>query len=121
MKKHIRDFIIFIILFGSLFLFIPSSNKERCLLQEDFDNKYFYGVIIRKFYDHSQHSTPLIVMKNFKNNSIDTLYFSGDQSNSFEILKESDTIYKKAKSRTIFLKKANVLKVICKVNFGCKR
>lgn len=75
MKKRYKDLLIFAILFISLFYFIPSSNDQPCSVQKSFTELSFYGIVESKFVDRSQHSSPIIEIRNFENNRIDTVSF----------------------------------------------
>lgn len=118
MKKY-KSFIIFLVLFASLFYFIPIRENEKCIWQREFEHLNIYGIVKNKFIDSSQHSTPIIEIENLKSNLIDTLDFFGDSSNSFNRISILDTIYKRKLSNEILVKKNGAFEVIGRVDFGC--
>ncbi len=120
MKTNIIKFSIGVLMIVSLYFIIPSDKDGFCKYQKEFNKKEFLGLIVRKFYDHAQHSVPLIILRNLKNKSVDTIDFAGDTSSVFTNLTESDTIYKKANSNAILLKVNGNLKKVGNVDFDCK-
>jgi hypothetical protein len=119
MKKY-KYLIFFLLLFASLFLFIPFGGNDKCKWQQDFNTNFFFGVVVEKFLDSSQHSTPIVEVKDIKTGKIDTLDFFGDKSNVFLLINKLDTIYKTPGSNKIFLKKNKKVTTIGIVNFDCK-
>jgi hypothetical protein len=105
---------------ASLFFFIPFKMDEKCDWQNDFNKKLFEGVVVNKFIDSSQHSTPLIEIRNLKDNSIDSIDLFGDKSAVFDLINKYDTLYKPSKNNSVFVEDKNKLKLIGQVNFGCK-
>ena len=117
--KIYRYFFLFLLLFASLFLFIPFSGNDKCKWQQDFNANSFYGVVVEKFIDSSQHSSLIIEIKDIKTGKLDTLDFFGEKSNVFVLINKLDTIYKMPKSNKIFLKNRDKITTIGGVNFGC--
>jgi hypothetical protein len=119
MKTIYKELLVFLLLFASLFLFVPMSGNDKCKWQQDFNAVFFNGVVVGKFIDSFQHSTPIVEVKNFETGKIDTLYFLGDQSDVFTFINKQDTISKAPRSRIIYAKKSGKVTAIGSVNFGC--
>ena len=123
-KKKIRNIIaglIALILVPAMFYYVLTSDGgDRCQWQKDFDKSRYYGVITEKFYDHTQHSVPLVILKNIGKGGIDTIDFLGDSSSIFDSLKRSDTVYKNVNTSTVFVRLNGRLKKVGDVAFGCK-
>lgn len=120
MKKKHKDLLIFAVLFISLFFFIPSSKDQPCSLHRSFTELRFYGIVEKKFIDRSQHSSPIVEIRNFENDRIDTISFFFDRSKTFDLINQSDTVYKKTGNLEVHIKRENQPVVISKLDFGCE-
>jgi hypothetical protein len=119
-KSTYRYLIYFVVLFASLFLFMPFGGNDKCKWQQDFNTNFFYGVVVDKFIDSSQHSSLIVEVEDIKTGKLDTLDFFGDKSNVFVLVNKLDTIYKTTGSSEIFLKSSGKITKIGRVNFNCE-
>lgn len=104
---------------ASLFFFIPKRKNHKCLWQEDFDSITFFGVVVSKYIDSSQHYSPILEIEDLTTREIDTIYLFGDRSHTFEYLNRSDTIFKEAFSSQIQVKRNGTFKDLASIDFGC--
>lgn len=102
-----------------MFFFIPKEKNQKCLWQEDFDSLKFSGVVVKKYIDSSQHSSPIVEIEDLMTGKIDTIYLFGDRSNAFDYLNRSDTIFKVAFSRRIQVKRNGTFENLASIDFGC--
>jgi len=49
-RKRYRPIIAFLIFFAALFFLIPLGKKERCLWQENFNSRNYFGVVIDQLF-----------------------------------------------------------------------
>lgn len=119
MKSNYKSFLIFLVMVVSLFFFIPKGKNQKCLWQEDFESIKFSGVVIKKYIDSSQHSSPILEIEDLITGKINTIYLFGDRSNTFEYLNRSDTIFKEAFSSRIQVKRNGTFEDLAFIDFGC--
>ena len=89
----------------AVYFCVPSINYTNCLYGEDFRQIEFEGVVIRKYLDKSNHSTPIAELKNSKD-TIEEIHFFGDHSGLFDKITDGDSL-KKSKGTNEILKKIN--------------
>jgi len=102
------------------FFLTPNENEERSSWQNEFNNLNFSGVIVKKYLDHSQHSTPIIELKTLENNEINKIDLFGDRSSVFDDIKVGDTLVKKRNSDSVFIVLRGNLQLVGRANFLSK-
>ena len=114
-----KRLVIFLILVASLFLFIPNENVE-CIWQEEIESLEFDGIVVAKYTDSTNHSIPVLKIRNFSDNQIDTVYLFGDESGVFSIVNKADTIFKYKSSSIFYRRSSDSIEYLGQVNFGCE-
>lgn len=103
-KKH-KAIIFFGLFFIAVYFFVPSVNYTSCLYGEDFRQIEFEGVVVKKYLDKSDHSTPIAELKNLRD-SIEKIYLFGDHSGLFDRITDGDSLRKYTGTSEV-LKKVN--------------
>lgn len=80
-SKFYKFLAFFAIFFAIVYFIRPSSNYQQCWIEEKFLRTHFDGIILKKYLDHSQHSTPIVEIG--YNNNVDSLYFFGETIRNF--------------------------------------
>jgi len=105
LTKVNKAIIFFGLVFTAVYFCVPSVNYTNCLSGEHFRQIAFEGVVLRKYLDKSDHSTPIAELKNYKN-SIEKIYLFGDHSGLFDRIAAGDSL-KKNKGTIEILKMVN--------------
>jgi|SRR5690606_41004025 len=121
MKKIHKDFIVFILLMLPVIFVIDFDWNYKCSWQRKFDNLELKGVVKRRFIDTKQHSSRIIEIKSIQTGVVDTINLFGDESNTFYVIKELDTLSKSRNSNEVFIKIDGVFKSVGIVDFGCEK
>lgn len=74
LKKY-KYFIVIGIFLLLLYIGIPSINYTNCLSSQKFQILTIDGVVVKKYLDKSQHSTPIVEIEDSRG-CIDSIYFS---------------------------------------------
>lgn len=121
MKKYYKIVIPGILLVLFLIKIIPLMNiNSRCVTYDDFLNESFYGRVINKYIDSSQHSYMTVEILNLKDSVVKKLILDFDTTNLFNVLKLKDTIYKKKNDDSLFRIISGKKDFISRVDFGCE-
>lgn len=121
MKTIYKQLFVFLLMSASIFLIFPFKRNDRCKWQHDFNAISLNGVVLGKYIDSFQHSTPIVEVRNLKTSKIDTLDFLGDKSDAFTLINKLDTISKARGSSIIYTKKSGKVTAIGSVNFDCEK
>lgn len=105
---------------ASLFFFIPDDNS-RCIWQKEINTMQFYGIVEAKYLDSTQHSVPILKVRNIETDKLDTIALFGDRSDAFLLINIADTISKKTNSSEIYSVKEGQQVLVAKVDFGCEQ
>ncbi len=89
-----------------VYAIVPSVNYTNCLSNQKFQKLAFDGVVVDKYLDKSQHSTPIVEIRNFEGR-IDSVYLFGDHSGLYDRIQISDTLKKESGSSEILTKTSN--------------
>ena len=76
--------------------------------------------MVKKFYDSTNHSYPLVYIKRFTSGSRVTLNLVLDTSSFFKDIKVNDTVSKDANSYWIYKKENGVFIQYKSIDFGCE-
>lgn len=102
LKKY--KYLVIVCLFLSIvYIIVPSMNYTNCLSSQKFREVIIDGVVINKYLDKSQHSTPIVEIQNFLGR-IDSVYFFGDHSGIFDRLNVKDTLKKSSGTNEILIR-----------------
>jgi hypothetical protein len=123
MKKYIQVLIpIGLFLIFLIKVIIPQfSINTECVKYDEFLLMSFNGVILQKYIDSTQHSYKTIVIKNFGNTKPQELLLDFDRTNTYNMLKIHDTIYKEIHNDSLFIVRNNQKRLLSKIDFGCAR
>src|SRR5687767_1982802 len=86
MRKTYKYIIAVVVFYGLIYIMLPNSNYEKCHNSETFRCEQFEGVVIAKYLDKSQHSVPVIEIKDASNSSITKPDFFGEQSGLYAVI-----------------------------------
>lgn len=78
------------------------------------------GSRLRKFIDKSDHSVPKVIVRHLDGNQLDTLDFLMEKSGVFDVLNESDTIFKSINSLELYKMMNDSLSLVCVISTNCK-
>jgi hypothetical protein len=117
LKKY-KYFIVAGLFFLTIYAVVPSVNYTNCLSNQKFREVTIDGVVVDKYFDKSQHSTPIVEIENFEG-LIDSIYFWGDHSGLFNKIQIKDTLKKKNGSNEILIKVEGKFEVFGIANFKC--
>ena len=113
-----KGIIFFGLFFTAVYFNVPSINYTNCLYGEDFRQSEFDGVIIRKYLDRENHSTPVAELRNYKD-SIERISLSGDHSGLFDRVNSGDSLKKNRGTMEILKKVNNEFIRFGYANFSC--
>jgi hypothetical protein len=119
MNKNIVSVIVLVIFFSWVYFFTPSYNDSQCNKLKDFKKLYINGVVIKKYIDSQEHSYPMIFIKNFNSNDTVNLNLVFDTTNLFNVLKESDTVYKDRNKLDLYISNNGKSVFFNRIDFGC--
>jgi len=103
-KTH-KAIIFFGLFLTAVYFCVPSINYTNCLYGENFRQIEFEGIVIRKYLDKANHSTPIAELMTFKD-SIERISLFGDHSGIFKRIRDGDSL-KKNKGTSEILKRIN--------------
>ncbi len=122
MKKYYKLIIPAILLILFLIKVLPLMNvNSRCVTYDNFLNKYYNGVVVKKYIDSSEHSYKTVEIKNFGNSEVDKLILDFDTTALYRRLNLNDSIYKQTGNDSMFLILSGRKIFISRVDFGCRR
>ena len=101
--------------------FSPSDNANNCHAEEQFHKKAFDGVVVDKFLDKTQHSVPVILVKNFGDNDPVKINLFLEASGLFEKFNKNDTVRKVSGSQEISIKQNGLYVRFGVAEFDCDR
>jgi hypothetical protein len=101
--------------FIAVYFCVPSDNCLNCIARERFRQEEFEGVVIKKYLDRSDHSTPIAELRNTRD-SIEKIYLFG--SGLFDGINTGDSL-KKSKGTIEVLIKINSKYHVCLTDFNC--
>lgn len=119
MNKRAKEFAIFCLLCGFAYLLTPKEERGPCSIQSEFDSTSFYGIVVNKYLDSTQHSVPIIEVKDFLKKKIVVLDFFGDRSFAFDSIRKGDTLLKDFQNSKIFRVREDNQELVGSVDFGC--
>jgi hypothetical protein len=106
MKTALRKYkylVVFLLFLLVIYAMVPSVNYTNCLNSQKFQVLIFDGVVVNKYLDKSQHSTPIVEIKNFEGR-IDSVDLLGDHSGLYNKMRVNDTLKKESGSNEIQIK-----------------
>jgi len=115
-----KQILIFLVMMVSLYFFIPSNKNQDCDYEDCMRNRRVEGVVYRKFIDKSDHSVPKVVVRHLGGNQLDTLNFLMEKSGVFDVLNESDTIFKSINSLEFYKVVNDSLSLVGVISTNCK-
>lgn len=104
-----------------IFFFSISFNQAECTYLIDFKKLKFSGIIINKFIDSSEHSYPLIIVKDTDVRENITINLVYDTTKTFNILNIGDSIKKEFGSLYIQKKVGSKYIKLARIDFGCDK
>jgi hypothetical protein len=116
-KTH-KGIIFFGLFLTAVYFCVPSINYTNCLYGEDFRQSEFEGVIVRKYLDKLNHSTPVAELRNYKD-SIERISLFGDYSALFERVNSGDSLKKNPGTMEILKKVNNKFTRFGYADFNC--
>ncbi|MDB5199283.1 MAG: hypothetical protein JWO92_1246 [Chitinophagaceae bacterium] len=123
LKKIYYTFLpIAVLIFFIIRFVIPQLSKDsRCITHNEFLRINLNGVVLKKYIDSSEHSFPIIEIKNFNSSSIEKLNLNLDTSGIYNKINIQDTLNKEVGKDEIFLVKNKEKALLSKVDFGCSK
>lgn len=115
--KAIISFVIMLVFFYWVYFFTPTLKESACGAYKDFKLLQINGVVEKKYVDSSEHSYPILEVRNFAN-KLDTLNLVFDETDFFELIKINDTLIKNINDKLILIKNKNG-SYKKELNFGC--
>lgn len=106
------------IFFYLISLLLPSPMDSRCIMQANFSNHYYKGVVKNKYIDFTQHSYPIVEIES-RTDSVIKLNLVLEKNGIFEKLNIGAHIYKPKGMDTIFVIKNSKMISIGEADFGC--
>jgi hypothetical protein len=106
-RKYFRSVLIVAIIIAAFIVLTPSENYTTCYNNSYFLKTKFSGLVVRKFVDKSQHSTPTVEVKDVTNNAIKSVSFFGDYSGLYHKIEVGDTVVKNPESLEVHFRKGN--------------
>lgn len=102
LKKY--KYLIIVVLFAlTVYAAVPSINYTNCCNNQSFQALTIDGVVVNKYLDKSQHSTPIVEIENFEGR-VDSVYLFGDHSGLYDRIQVSDTLKKKSGTNEVLTK-----------------
>lgn len=102
-----------------LFYFTNNFNQAECTRLKDFKNLKLSGVIINKFIDSSEHSYPLIIIRDTLQKGKVAINLIYDTTKAYNILNIGDSIKKDFGSLYIQKKVSGKYLKLSRIDFGC--
>jgi hypothetical protein len=87
---------------------VPSVNYTNCGNNQRFQALTFDGVVVNKYLDRSQHSTPIVEIENFEGR-VDSVYLFGDHLGLYDRIQITDTLKKESGSNEVLTKRKAAL------------
>jgi len=116
--SKLKYFLIVILFFLAIYTIVPSTNYTNCLASQRFEKLTFHGVVVNKFLDKSQHSTPIVEIRNFRGRR-DSVYLFGDQSGLFNKIEVYDTLKKESGSNEVLTRFGSEYMQLGVADFKC--
>lgn len=122
MKKGLLTLILIYLIGFFLFVinFFPSLSEANCIKDEEFKKIELNGVVEKKYIDSSQHSYPMIEVRQFDVDILVVINLVGDIINSFDKIQINDTVKKSREDNSISLRRKEG-ELVISVDFGCNR
>ena len=122
-KSNIKGFVSFLIvasLSGILFYFFNRKINIKCKEFMDFKALSINGKVVNKYYDSTNHSFPVILIRNFQVSDLIQINLANDTIDLFNKVNINDTIIK--------IRGDSIIKIIGnggilqrQLDFGCKK
>lgn len=111
-----------LLLFFIIRFIIPQFSKNsRCITYDEFLKTSLNGVVLKKYIDSSEHSFPIIEIKNFKELGTEKLNLNLDNSGVYDKINIQDTLNKEIGKDEIFVIKNREKILLSKIDFGCSK
>lgn len=120
-KKILLGLLFLVVFFGLVKFFTPNLKDTPCKLYREFMKRELRGIVVNSYIDKSNHSYPIVEIKNEKTGKIEKLNFVLEKSDVFNKIHVSDFLVKVINSDAIFIEKASKLELVGNVDFGCDK
>lgn len=109
-----------VFLSSAIFLFssLPSLNEGACNAFKEFRSQEYKVVIVDKYIDKKQHSYPILIGKDLKENGMVNQNLVHDKSGFFKFVSIGDTLIKQKNEIGINIKNAKT-DTIYVLDYGC--
>jgi len=109
-----------VFLSSGIFLFssLPSLNDGACRAYKEFRGQEYKVVIVDKYIDKKEHSYPILICKDLKDNKIVNQNFVNDITGFFKFVSIGDTLIKQKNEIGITIKNA-LTDTPYYLNYGC--
>ncbi|TDQ07716.1 hypothetical protein [Pedobacter metabolipauper] len=118
MKNLLLGICFIMIFFIIIIWLLPGTSETHCILQHDFNNTRYIGLVKKKYIDFNEHSYPIVEILN-ANDSIIRLNLVLERNQIFNKIKVGDYIDKPKGTNTIFFMKHDKKEPLGQVDFGC--
>jgi hypothetical protein len=113
-----KSFILIAVFILVIYVIVPSVNYTNCVSNNRFQNLTIDGVVVKKYLDKSQHSTPIVEVQNFLG-CVDKIYLYGDGSGLYERIQLRTVLKKERGSNEVLIKEENRYVRLGIANFNC--
>jgi len=97
----------------------PSDNAVHCSSNEYFRKLVFEGLVIDKFLDKTQHSVPVILIKNYSDSAINKISLADDVSGIYGITRVGNVLKKDFGHNDVYILYNNAFVELRKAEFRC--
>lgn len=97
------------------------TENTRCGIYDEFLARKLNGKVVNKYIDSSQHSYETIIIREFKDQHLETVLFDLDTTDAFMKININDSVLKEINNDSLFRLTNNKKALISVINFGCER